>query len=269
MAPGILWVSSRITQPSALPREKFTSWYEDVHIHEVVALSRVPAAARYEAVQGIVPDDAPYLNKADWLTVYEMEDVGFRFSPEFKGLDGQTKPKGNLLEEVFSKARFETRFAEERQVDEREGARKGPAPLLISAFLKPPKDAASEEEFDRFYREEHIPLISKVPGYVRTRRYRLCPDPESSSVLHEFQREDVTHTTSPTWLALHEFDLPQQSVETVQGFPMKDLIKTDETEWAKSVVGRLEGMEAGWFKLKRVYGEWEKYAGGGVSKGKL
>lgn len=125
MPRGVLWVSSRITQPAALSRDKFTSWYEDQHINEVVALPGVSAAVRYEAVRGVVPDDAPFLNKADWLTVYEMEDVGCRFSKEFKGLDGQTKPKGNLLEEIFSKARFETRFAEERQIDEKEGARKG------------------------------------------------------------------------------------------------------------------------------------------------
>lgn len=125
MAPGLLWVSSRITQPATLPRDKFKAWYEDVHIHEVCALSGVPAAARYEAIPGVVPADAPYASKAEWLTLYEMDDVAFRFTDEFKGLDGQSVPKQELLEGVFKKARFETRFCEQVQVDEKVGARKG------------------------------------------------------------------------------------------------------------------------------------------------
>lgn len=125
MAPGLLWVSSRITQPESLSRDKFTQWYEGQHIDEVVSLSGVPAAARYEAIPGIAPPDAPYATKAEWLTLYEMDDVDFRFSKEFKGLDGQSLPKEELLEGVFKKARFETRFCERVQVDEKSGARKG------------------------------------------------------------------------------------------------------------------------------------------------
>jgi hypothetical protein len=141
----------------------------------------------------------------------------------------------------------------------------GPAPLIISAFLKPKGDAASETDFDRFYREEHVPLISKCPGYVRTRRYRLEKEPESASALHEFEREDTT-TTCPTWLALHEFDYPTPGQDNVGGFPMTELMKTDETEWAKKVIAALGGMEAGWFKLKKVYGAWEQY---GVPSSKM
>ena len=102
--------------------------------------------------------------------------------------------------------------------------------------------------------------MAQAPGYVRTRRYRLCSEPMSASVLHEFKREDTT-ASCPTWLALHEFELPEEGADTVQGFPMKELFKTDETEWAKRIIAKLEGMEAGWFRLKRVYGQWEKDAG--------
>ena len=54
-----------------------------------------------------------------------MDDVKFRFTDEFKGLDGQSVPKKELLEGVFKRARFETRFCEQIQVDQKSGARKG------------------------------------------------------------------------------------------------------------------------------------------------
>lgn len=56
MAPGVIWVSSRVshlpnpqTNVDALTPEKFCDWYENIHIQEVTALSGVPRAARYEA----------------------------------------------------------------------------------------------------------------------------------------------------------------------------------------------------------------------------
>jgi hypothetical protein len=42
-----------------------------------------------------------------------MSDIEFRQTREFKGLDGQSPPKGDLLERVFGQARFDTRFYEE------------------------------------------------------------------------------------------------------------------------------------------------------------
>ena len=124
--PGILWVASGIINSKALSPEEFCSWYEEVHIQEVTALSGVPGAARYEAVQ-IVPADAPkpaWLLGARWLTMYEMPDIAFRHTEEFAGLDGQSEPNKDLLDKVFKNARFETRFLELIQTHESELGRK-------------------------------------------------------------------------------------------------------------------------------------------------
>jgi hypothetical protein len=51
----------------------------------------------------------------------------------------------------------------------------------------------------------------------------------------------------PTYLALHEFDL-----ETL---PQDELQKTAETEWAKRVMGSLEGFEVMAFKLEKEIGD--------------
>jgi len=101
--PGILWVASRVTNPDKLSSEKLCDWYENVHIDEVTSLSGIPAAARYEAVpmseiggpptpDSIKAAENPpeYVMGGKWLTIYEMKDVDFRNSAEFKGLDGQS-----------------------------------------------------------------------------------------------------------------------------------------------------------------------------------
>ncbi|KAF2807304.1 uncharacterized protein BDZ99DRAFT_364411, partial [Mytilinidion resinicola] len=172
MPPGILWVASRIKTPTLTP-ETFCAWYENVHIHEMTALSGVPRAARYEAIQ---PEPYPNALSSDapWLTVYEMPDIDFRTTKEFRGLDGQSEPAAELLEGVFKKARFDTRFYECVQVHEKEGGAKkvadgcvGPASLIISAALTPAP--GKEDDFDAWYRQEHLPLIGEGAGYRRSR----------------------------------------------------------------------------------------------------
>lgn len=125
--PGLLWVASSLVsdRPHQLTATRFCDWYENQHIDEVVALSGVPAAARYEAVPILPPDLAPqdrppWLLRAPWLSLYELSEVGFRNTDEFKALDGQSPPSPELLNEVFANARFETRFFEQIEVHESE-----------------------------------------------------------------------------------------------------------------------------------------------------
>jgi hypothetical protein len=257
--PGIVWVASQITKPAKLSEDRFSSWYEDQHIDEVVSLSGIRAAARYtaiplDALAGPAPESSPapstdaaaevppYLLTAKWLTIYEMRDVEFRNTAEFKGLDGQTVPKDDLLETVFKNAKFQTRFGTQEQIDH-PGSK--PANLVISATLTA-KDAETFAEMDKFYREEHVPLISKCPGYVRTRRYKYV----DTTVLNEFERADAYPVGPMSWLALHEFEGPY--------FHMDEIVKVDDTDWTRKILANLAegGMEAGFFRLKRVYGEF-------------
>ncbi|KIW04514.1 uncharacterized protein PV09_04269 [Verruconis gallopava] len=256
--PGIIWVASRVTQPDKLSEERFCEWYEGQHIDEVTALSGVPAAARYEAVPMSELAGPPtaetikaaeqrpdYLMGGKWLTIYEMKDVDFRHTAEFKSLDGQSKPKGNLLDEIFTKAHFETRFGALLSNDDK-GIKKGPGKLIISATMTP-GSRASAEDIEQFYEREHVAEIAKCPGYVRTRRFRWV----DTTVLKEFERLPADPIEpGNSVVALHEFEGPY--------FPMEGLLKADETPWTARVLESLKknGIEAGFYRLKRVYGEW-------------
>ncbi|KAJ4375989.1 hypothetical protein N0V83_001269 [Neocucurbitaria cava] len=167
-----------------------------------------------------------------------MSDIEYRNSREFRGLDGQSAPKGELLEGVFKQARFDTRFYEEVQVYEGGGGK----------ALEPP--AGKEADFDAWYRDEHLDVLSKAPGYVRTRRYELV----NGTTLDRFVRVEPQ---VPRFLALHEF---QGDV-----LPWKELAESAQTEWAKRVMGGVVKEEVGWYALKREYAESE-WGSVGVSK---
>ncbi|OCK95728.1 uncharacterized protein K441DRAFT_658432 [Cenococcum geophilum 1.58] len=235
MPSGILWVASRVKQPGLTP-EKFCSWYENVHIHEVTALSGAPRAAHYE---GIKPSPFPgtLSSGTSWLTVYEMPDMNFRETKEFRSLDGQSEPEKELLEGVFKQARFDTRFYECIHVHEKEGgAAKDPGSLIISGALTPAE--GTDADFDDWYREEHLPLIEKVPGYRRARRFKVV----NATVLDEFKRLEPQ---IPTWLVLYEFDGKE--------LPAADLKRANETEWSKKIIEGLQMAEPGFYRLKRMY----------------
>lgn len=146
MSPGLLYVQSKVTRPSHLSDSDFCAWYENTHIQEVMAVSGIPVAARYEALEApqavLVPPDASGADKDgrpyQWLTLYEMEDVNVRNSEEFRGLDGQTTPKKEVLEGIFRNAGFDTRFFEEIHRDEGVDARTGqlffPSFYLLSSL---------------------------------------------------------------------------------------------------------------------------------------
>jgi hypothetical protein len=101
-----------------------------------------------------------------------MSDIEYKDSAEFKALDGQSPPSQELLDGIFKNARFDTRFYTEAQsYSNPNSPSPGPSTFLISAALEPPPDAVSD--FDTWYRQEHLDVLSRAPGFVRTRRYEL------------------------------------------------------------------------------------------------
>lgn len=236
--PGILWVSSAISQPTKLPPKKFTTWYEDTHIGEVIATGGVPSASRYEAVQPLsTSKPLKATMEAPWLTVYEMPDVKFRHTKTFKGLDGQTKPKGNLLEEIFSNAVFKTRFCELLDRQEAEEAKKGPARWAVSATEEVQGGTEQEKKVGERY-VEVVRRARSVKSWVRSRRFRIV----DSTVLDEFRRGDgLGCGERVAYGVLHEFE-------------------GEEFPW-EGASGLMEGgrdTEIGYFRRKRVYGEFKK-----------
>lgn len=246
MARGILWVSSRITSSSPdsttssiLTPQKFCDWYENTRIQKITSLPGIPSSVSYEAITP-QPSPSTWSSAAPWLTVYEMSDINSRESPAYKTLDSQDPPEEKASDEVFKQARFDTRFYHEIQAYEPQRASTSLTPptttFLLSAGLEPAP--GTEEDFEAWYRGEHLRMLAECEGYVRSRRY-IC---ETASVMQSFEkRED----TAPKYLALHEFE--------GENLPWAGLKRTVETEWTKKVMGTVVREEIGWYAVKRVY----------------
>ena len=171
-----------------------------------------------------------------------MPDIDYRNTSEFKALDGQSKPEESLLKGVFEQARFDTRFYRETQVypPGQEESGNGRGNLFISAALQPASGA--EEDFEKWYREEHCRMLAQCKGYVRTRRYELV----HASTLDRFVRsEPEVGTQVARFLALHEFE--------AEDWDWDGLGRSAVTEWAKKVMGNLGIEEIGWYARKRIY----------------
>lgn len=91
-------------------------------------------------------------------------------------------------------------------------AEKSPGLLLVMMEIPP----EHEEEFNRWYNEEHLPERLSIPGFVRARRFRAIEG-------------------GPKYLALYDLESP-------------DVLDTDEykywtgegkTEWTEKILGRL------------------------------
>ena len=116
--------------------------------------------------------------------------------------------------------------------------------FILSAALEPPSDAASVSDFDKWYREEHLSMVSQAPGFIRSRRFEVA----SANKLQQLQFSDEKETV-PKFLALHEF--------SGDVLPWKELEESASTEWSKRVMGNLAKQEIGWYQVKRVYPESE------------
>jgi len=128
--PGIIWVNSDIIKPDQLSREDFDDWYCNEHIPDVVAISGVNAAYRYEHVA----DGSTPLRRLGFLTVYLMNDINFKDTDEFKSLEGQSP--GPSQEKIFEKSEFDTRSYELIQTHQTQGAESsGEDPLQVVTLV--------------------------------------------------------------------------------------------------------------------------------------
>ena len=73
-------------------------------------------------------------------------------------------------------------------------------------------DPVDEEDFEKWYREEHLDMLHKLPGYRRSSRYRSGP------------KTHLTEGDPPKYLAIHEMD-------ELRGFDGKEAEAANSTPW--------------------------------------
>ncbi|KAF4625432.1 hypothetical protein G7Y89_g12735 [Cudoniella acicularis] len=227
--PGILYVNSKIARTDLINEESYMKWYSEDHIPEIIETSAINSALRWKDVD-------PKANKP-FLVMYPMKDIAFTQGEEFKKI----RVHSDLLPNqgpIYDLADIDVRYYG-----------------LIQTY--DPKGAKPEQDFDDWYRKEHLEMIAPTRGYLRTTRYKLLyyrTNAQSRELKGLPPRpEDKEVQAPPTWLAIHEFD--------TEDLDTKALMATADTEWSKGILGSIARMEALTYHHVASYGDGKFFHG--------
>lgn len=175
-----------MTEPAPRDEEEFNAWYDTEHLAERLAIPGFVSARRW--VADLPPGEGKY------LATYELErpevlesaeylaHVGENFSPWSKRCLGRTA--------------FYRRWACEQILP---GDALAPADSRAVLLACGDVPAEHEAEFNRWYDEEHVPLLARVPGVLAARRFRARSGSPRYVALYDLADADVPR--APQWQA--------------------------------------------------------------------
>lgn len=198
--PGILYVTM---QPKpGLSLDQFHEWYNNEHGPIRLRLPHIfTNGLRYAATDSQNPH---------FLAVYDVSSMHHLDTPTYLALRANRSPReAETIGQVdvvryFYDLVSESKSAdfvppEARSDDDAEGL------VLIAVEISVTAAEGAEQALDKWYDEEHIPMLSKVPGWLRSRRFRTSTalDPEAPIkylALHEYAPKNGIDN-SPEWTA--------------------------------------------------------------------
>ncbi|KAG6853300.1 hypothetical protein C0991_005355 [Blastosporella zonata] len=147
--------------------EEFNEWY-DVHAAVRLSLPEFSSAVRYKAEDGKTPS---------WLAIYDTTTPEVLKSDAYKALSTNAPP--NEKDIISRLAVLNRRIYHRFQTFQKPGfdAALVPAPVVLVVGVLP-STVEKEEDINKWYAEEHLALMSKVPGFIRARRYKLVSSVE-------------------------------------------------------------------------------------------
>ncbi|KAH8669484.1 Alpha/Beta hydrolase protein [Tricladium varicosporioides] len=171
--PGILYVTM---QPrDGLPIEQFHDWYNNEHGPTRLRLPFCENGFRYRAndLTGAKGSETT----PEWMAIYDITDMAELTKEDYLRLRGPPV-KTPREAETMAKIKVDRKlydFVESRESKEfkrlEEVENEGQGNVMIAVFCEIHPGLEAKNELDKWYREEHIEMLSKVPGWLRTRRF--------------------------------------------------------------------------------------------------
>ncbi|PSS29598.1 hypothetical protein PHLCEN_2v2746 [Hermanssonia centrifuga] len=217
---------------TGVSEEEFTDWYDNEHVPLRVAVPAFQTLTRWVAADG----KSPHWGASYDLTSYEATQ----------------NPPYNTL--VATRSEREKRIVQEAEILDRrtyelwEGPLPSPSALFdktksapFTVFVSIDVKPEAEDDYNKWYDEEHIPLLSKVPGWIRSRRFIL----KDSGKLGVVGKTD--QSPAPKYLAVHEW-------ASLDGKDSEEYKHAVSTPWRERVVKDVVAYERRVFKF---YKSWE------------
>jgi hypothetical protein len=208
-----------LTDPgSSTTVDEFNEWYDNEHIPKLIQIPAFLTATRWKSVDGMKPT---------WAVT---ADIGFYDDT----LGPAWLPVASTRSEREERIMSGLETGEVRTYVLYDGSDKLPKPSELYSPDQPARylQVASvdvtpegEEEFHKWYDQEDIPKITTIPGWVRSRRFRLKDWGRIGQ-----SADDKTPVMK--WCALHEYT----NIDWLNN-PKED--GKFDNEWTKKVMGEI------------------------------
>ena len=182
-----------MTEPAPEMEEEFNAWYDTEHMHERLSIPGFISARRW------VDPDAP-AGTGKYLATYELENLGVLGTPGYLAYVGDNFTPWS--KRCLARCVMFRRWASE-QIFPGDAL---PDPAAKAQFLvlcDTPDE--HEAEFNRWYNEEHLPLMLKFPGILGARRFRASDGQPRYFTLYDLadagvpERIDWRSTMNTQW----------------------------------------------------------------------
>lgn len=219
MAPkaGILYVTMQ-PEPT-LSVTQFHDWYNNEHGPLRIRLDSITNGFRYRA-KDLPAAGSGTPEKPEWMAIYDVVDMAETVKAPYITLreDGVKSPREvETMSKIKVDRRFFDHFSTRQSKDFKEMedvAMEGKGRVLLAACIK--TKPGTGDQLDKFYEEEHIELFTKIPGWLRTRR---------------FVTAGIEGKDDVEYLALHDFahadGLDGEEMKTVRSTPWYEEIQRD------------------------------------------
>lgn len=190
--PGVLYVTM---QPRpGLSLDQFHEWYNNEHGPTRLRLPHIfTSGLRYAATDGERPH---------FLALYDVASMHHLDTPTYTDLRARRSPReAETIAQVDVRRYFYDLVSEKK------------APGFVAPEARPDPDAdaeghvlvavettttalaGAEQALYKWYDEEHVPMLAKVPGWLRTRVFRTATGLDKEAplkylVLHDYAREN-------------------------------------------------------------------------------
>lgn len=228
---GLLLVFADLTP--LISESEFNDWYDNEHVPLRIALPFFHSATRLIAADNQSPSwAAAYdLSSLEALSLPDYAKLALERSEREKNVLGKVKLERNMYELMES--------APKTVKDGHSSAALKQGTLFILVSFDPSNEE-TEAELHRFYDTEHVPLLAKVPGWLRSRRFMLKESGTSG--------DKETYKTPPKFLAIHEYDNPN-AMDTAE---YKEATSTPWRNKVREGAARIER------RVLKVYKNFEK-----------
>lgn len=230
-APYLLHVNSR---PIIVSDKLWKEWYVDEHLPDLVNSGISVRATFYEEIPA--PFNPSPTHPRKFLALYQTD---FKESLKTENYTALRTTSEMFAKEggkvgIQDNGDFDARNYELIQEFDPNRIGEVPPPFVVTAEIHPQPE--NVEDLEKWYNEEHLSMLAKIPGYRRTLRYRLGPRTPLT-------KGDVV----PEYLALHECD-------DVGAFGGKEAEAANATPWTMKQMKESEVFTARGWKLMHAQG---------------